>query len=114
MNPPRSSDVSNDPRLQLLERARPLLITRFADQDVTKIEYVAAFPHLDRISVWLCTSTDAQKQALGTDSPQLESVREALLEAGFTATQVADLVTTCQSKETVDRDFEGSWLYAMR
>jgi hypothetical protein len=49
----------------------------------------------------------------------LDAVRAIVVEAGFTPDQVTDLRTVAQSQETVigttsDRDYEGSWFYALR
>jgi len=41
-------------------------------------------------------------------------VRTILLACGLRDRDLDRLTTTAQSQETVDRDYEGSWFYAMR
>lgn len=77
-----------------------------------KVEYVSAFPQ-DDFAIWLGTAIDIERDALGTDSPRLEEVR-AVLRCGFTQDWLRGLMTTAQSQETVDRDYEGKWFYAVR
>jgi len=105
--------MTDDRRWQLLEDARPLLLEAFAEKGVVRIEFVGAFPELDSIGVWLCTASDGQRDVL--DRPVLgEAVRRILLRVGFTPEELGDLATVVESQETVDRDYEGSWYYAMR
>lgn len=86
----------------------------FGPQGVVRIEVVAAFPEQDEFAIWLCTATDQERDRLGLDQPRIDQVRTILLEAGFSPNQLHGLVTTVQSQETVDRDYEGSWFYALR
>ncbi len=37
-----------------------------------------------------------------------------MLRCGFTQDWLRGLMTTAQSQETVDRDYEGKWFYAVR
>ena len=104
----------SDRRWGLLEEACDPLLATFGSAGVTRIEYPAAFPDLDGFAVWLCTTTDDERETLGRDSPSLEQVRGVLLEAGFSPDELQGLATVAQSQETVDRDFESSWFYAMR
>ncbi len=106
--------MGQDRRWELLDRAEAVLLERLADRNVTEVRFVAAFPDLDDFSVWLCTATDAERNRLGDHLPLLAEVRRALLEVGFTEEEVAGLQTTAEAQETVDRDYEGSWFYAMR
>jgi hypothetical protein len=106
--------MAEDARWVILATARARLIERFADHGVNRVEYVAAFPNQDDFSVWLCTQTDEQRNRLGATNPLLADVREVLENAGFPARQLSYLATITQSQETVDRDYEGNWFYAMR
>jgi hypothetical protein len=36
------------------------------------------------------------------------------MSVGFTPAELADLSVIAESQETVDRQYEGSWYYAMR
>lgn len=122
-----------DRRWSLLEDARVALTDAFAADDVTQIVYAAAFPYLDGFTVYLCTSTDTQRDALGSVKrfqgqdavvgavsevevavPAGLKVRAILEEHGFTAAELSELITLAQSQETVDRDYRGRWFDAIR
>jgi hypothetical protein len=102
-----------DPRWDLLQEMKPALLQAFRDWGVTRIEYVSAFPSQDDAWVWLGTATDAERDALAGSDPQvLSEVRLIAERHGFLAEKVSGV--TVQSEETVARDFEGSWFYALR
>ncbi len=64
--------------------------------------------------VWLVTETDADKAVL-LDSGVLRSeVQRALSAAGVADELVVRARVTVESEETVARDFDGKWHYAMR
>lgn len=119
--------MTSDARWSLLEGARKRLLDSFCSRGVNRIEYVAAFPHLDALAVWLCTVTDRQRDSL-RKSPKLkrapdslmvkpevfEKVRQILLDAGFASRQLSELSVLSQSQETVDRKYDRSWFYATR
>jgi hypothetical protein len=98
----------------MLNNAKPALVQALASVGVVRIEVVSAFPGSERIAVWLCSSTDVQRDAFPRSNPYLEKVRTVLLTAGLTPDQLEELMTVAQSQETVDRDYEGSWFYALR
>jgi hypothetical protein len=88
-------------------------LRRFEESGVSRIEYVAAFPSQDDAWVWLGTVTDAERDALAGSEPRLLSEVRLIAEGhGFIAQNVSGV--TVQSKETVARDFRGSWFYALR
>ena len=64
--------------------------------------------------VWLVTSTDADKATVVEKGFFRPDVRSALAGAGVAPDLVDRAAVTVESQETVDRDFEGSWFYAMR
>jgi hypothetical protein len=103
-----------DRRWAMLNNAEPGLIQTLASVGVVRIEIVAAFPDQDRIAIWLCTSTDTQRDEFPRSNPYLDEVRTVLLASGFTPDELEDLMTVAQSQETVDRDYDGSWFYALR
>lgn len=100
----------SDPRWDMLHAARSAVRAEFAAQGVDRVDYVAALPD-PNVWVWLGTQTDAQRDALVTANDLLVQVRRVLAQevVGIDITGV-----TVQSEETVNRDFEGSWFYAMR
>jgi hypothetical protein len=122
-----------DRRWSLLEDAREALTDGFADDGVTQIVCAAAFEHFDLFTVYLCTSTDTQRDALGSATnvprqaavvsavgevevamPAAGRVRAILRKHGFTAEELSDLITLAQSQETVNRDFRGRRFDAIR
>lgn len=102
-----------DPRWTALQEMEPALLRAFRDAGVVRVEYVAAFPSEDGAWVWLGTTTDAERDRLAdTESQVLAQVRAIAEQHGFTSEKVSGV--TVQSEETVARDFEGSWFYALR
>ncbi|KQU69326.1 hypothetical protein [Phycicoccus sp. Root101] len=102
-----------DPRWTLLKAMEPALLEGFRESGVTRVEYVAAFSFQDDAWVWLGTLTDAQRDALAGTEPQLlADVRLIAERHGFPGESVSGV--TVQSEETVARDYEGSWFYALR
>lgn len=59
-------------------------------------------------SCWVVTKTDAEKNRLSSDAGLNERLAAAV-KTGFPPDSF-----TYQSEETVARDYEGSWFYAMR
>jgi hypothetical protein len=94
----------------MLHAARSAVRAEFAEKGVDRVDYVAALPDPD-VWVWLGTQTDAQRDALVTANNLLLQVRRVLAQevVGIDITGV-----TVQSDETVNRDYQGSWFYAMR
>jgi hypothetical protein len=44
----------------------------------------------------------------------LADVQRVLREVGFQDSDIGQVVTTAQSQETVDREHDGKWFYALR
>jgi hypothetical protein len=103
-----------DARWRVLEDAKPLIRERLRDSGVAEVRLVAAYPGQQGALVWLCTEHDHQRDALGHSEPHRVAVIDVLRQLGFPETELQTVHTTAQSQETVDRDFEGSWFYAMR
>jgi len=97
-----------------LERATPEIVRTLTSEGVIGAEYVVGFVHPFSVHVWLVTATDAEKEALGSDDPYLSEVTSTVLASGFPAEHAMIDGTVAQSQETVDRDYEGSWFYALR
>jgi predicted component of type VI protein secretion system len=104
----------SDPRWPLLNKARSAILARLGERGVQRVEFVAAFGTSDEVWVWLATASDAERDALTDSEPFLEEVREALASVGYPADQLVNVHSTAQSQETVDRDYESSWFYALR
>jgi hypothetical protein len=60
-------------------------------------------------SCWIVTDTDEQRERLTHDSGLRQRLNETASRVGLAPDSF-----TFQSQETVDRDYEGNWFYAMR
>jgi hypothetical protein len=85
-----------------------------ASYGVIGADYVVGFVHPFRVHVWLVTATDAERDALHKSNPFLPEVISVILSGDFPAEHATIEGTVAQSQETVDRDYEGSWFYALR
>lgn len=99
-----------DVRWAMLQAARSAVRAEFANKGVDRVDYVAALPD-PSVWVWLGTQTDAQRDALASANDLRAQVRRVLAQE---VTGVEITGVTVQSEETVNRDYEGSWFYAMR
>jgi hypothetical protein len=99
---------------EALDQAEPMLLDKLQGHGINRIEYVVGFVRPYRIYVWLCTDTDAQRDALPEHDPFLEEVRSVINQAGMPQNDAHVEGTATQSQETVDRKYEGSWFYALR
>jgi hypothetical protein len=97
-----------------LEQATPAIVRALAPNGVVDVQYVVGFVHPFSIHVWLVTATDAERDALGSRNPGLPDVKSAILASGLPAEHATIDGTVAQSQETVDREYEGSWFYALR
>jgi hypothetical protein len=104
----------SDPRWHLLQQSREVIVHRLGGHGVQHVEIQSAFPTSEKVWVWLGTATDAQRDALPSTEPLLSEVRAAVASVGYPLDELANVHSTVQSQETVDRDHEGSWFYAMR
>jgi hypothetical protein len=103
-----------DPRWHLLDHVKLHLVELFGSDGVTEVRVGAAFPRVNGVDVWLCTSTDDEKDRLRSKTRHLADVQAVLQGAGFSDVDIAKSTVTVQSQETVDRNFEGNWFYATR
>lgn len=99
---------------EALGRAEPMLVEALEAHGISRVEYVVGFVKPYRVFVWLGTDTDAERDALPRDDPFLDEVREVLDAVGLPHDEAHLDGTTAQSQETVDRDYEGNWFYALR
>ena len=132
-SPERRRDSPRDPRWDRLAAARPGILTAVGQLGIDHLEFIAAFPD-PRFQVWLGTSTDEQRDELGIDLvdpdtlpeqsramvPKLakpdvvELVRQQITGVGFRDRELDTVTVMVQSRETVDRDYESSWYLALR
>ncbi len=102
-----------DPQWDWLERAKSGLLALYSADGVVGVEYVVGFVSWGSFAVWMVTATDAERDSLSARI-DADPVRHALEGAGFGAGQPEQLTVVVQSQETVDRDYAGSWFYALR
>lgn len=74
----------------------------------------AADIHPRHLAFWLTFDTDAGRDLFLNDRPLLDAIRAKLVALGYPETAVPHVGVTAESQETVDRDFEGNWRYAMK
>lgn len=98
----------------MLKDAEVRLLDTFADSGVATIKYVVGFVEPYEVSVWLGTETDAQRDALGRRQGLHETVADALVASGIDGSDAVFDGVVVESQETVDREYEGSWFYALR
>ncbi len=107
--------MATPPRLnKWTAAATERLRAQFADAGVVHVEYVVGFVRPYDVSVWLGTETDTQRDKLATQPQLRESVSEVLAEVEMSDSDYVYGGVVVQSEETVQRDYEGSWLYALR
>jgi hypothetical protein len=94
-------------------RAETALLDAFAPLGVSALRAMPS-PGEPWIGVWMQTSTDRERELLRTNARTVPWVREILAAAGFPVDEARDANVTIQSQETVDRDYRGSWFFAMR
>jgi hypothetical protein len=68
----------------------------------------------ESLGVWVKTRTDAERDGLLADATLKQTLDQALSQAGYPEAAIPHVELTIQSQETVDRDYEGNWFYAMR
>ena len=104
--------VPGDQRWSYITTAKLLLREASAGEGAVRIDVIAAFPDLDGVAVWLGTETDERKGRSPAEGPFTWKRRERpLVSAGFTPEQLRRLTPGAQSRETVERDYPGSWFY---
>lgn len=95
-----------------LERMRQVLVRNFDDHGVTKVEFVTSFVEPFQSSVWLCVSSDAERDELLAKPDLLELVHAAVRSNRLDPSLIDS--ATAQSEETVNSEYDGSWFYALR
>lgn len=106
--------LAHDRRWKLLDKAGPILTAEYGPLGVNETRFVGAFPELPGAGVWLCTTTDRERDILRSDAALRENVLSVLRKVGFSPNDVGASGVVVESQQTVDRDYDGSWYYAMR
>lgn len=92
---------------------------RFGVEEMKKMGYTnfsffhygANWIHPKHLAIWICVQTDAEKDAVNSNSELLASIRRHLAENGYPEEGVDEVYIGSESKETVDRVSGGNWWY---
>ncbi|WP_157498362.1 hypothetical protein [Leifsonia sp. Leaf336] len=106
--------LGSDRRWRLLDEVEAVLAEMYGSRGVTRTRFVGAFPELPGAGVWLCTTTDVERDALRSDLTLVDSVMAVMRSVGFSSTDIARSDVVVESQESVDRETEGSWFFRMR
>lgn len=66
------------------------------------------------LAIWVSVATDEQKNMLKAHPELIEKFQEAILELGYPAESVPEIGYAFESQETVDRDYNHNWWYAVK
>jgi hypothetical protein len=99
---------------QMPRNAERELASTLAERGVTDVKTVVGFVLPRDIAFWLVTATDAERDRLRAEGDFRREIGMAMGLSGFDPDDFGEIMTSFQSQETVDRDFEGSWFYALR
>jgi hypothetical protein len=98
-----------EPSVKLVEaQVLKLLHATAPTAELKRIGPLGADNHVSW-SCWIITETDAERDRVKGDSALIAALWKVSSDAGFPPDSF-----TVQSHETVRRDYEGSWFYAMR
>jgi hypothetical protein len=108
----QDEDERNSQTSVAVAEAVPVIVGALAAHGVTDVQWFIAFHGYPVI--WLVTASDDEKAAVAGRGFFRPEVVVALSAAGVESDLAQRVSVTVESQETVDRDFEGSWFYAMR
>ena len=66
------------------------------------------------LAIWTKTTTDEQRDKLSRDTSLLNHYRSILLAEGYPPEAVPHVSFAFQSEETVKREYDGNWWYAVK
>jgi hypothetical protein len=101
LHPRDTHEVMND--------AVPAIVAALGECGVTDVEWMVGYHGYPVCQ--LITTTDAEKAVVVEHDHFRDTVVQHLAEAGVPSEPLEQAAVTVQSQETVDRDFEGRWLY---
>jgi histidine triad (HIT) family protein len=97
-----------------LDRCSPAILQALGPSGVIGVRYVVGFVHPFSVHVWLVVATDVERDGLPARDPFLEIGRGVVRRIGLPPGDASIDGSVCQSQETVDRDYKGSWFYVLR
>lgn len=65
-------------------------------------------------AIWIATDKDQSRDRLNGDPAFKQQIRQILHEVGYPEAAIPEIGIAFESQETVDRDYEGSWWYAVK
>jgi hypothetical protein len=95
-----------------VKAAVPIMLRRLRPWGITNAYWFLGY-HGEPV-VWLATTTDAEKEALPPLSKLEEEVRASLSEVGVGQDLIKRAGVTYESEETVAREWDGNWWFAMK
>lgn len=97
---------------QAVDIAAKRAANELADQGVTgSISFLGYF--IEPV-IWLVTEHDSERDRLKESDRMRDTVLRSLREAGVREDLIQGAGVTAQSQETVDREFGGSWWFAVK
>lgn len=66
------------------------------------------------LAIWVTTDSDSQRDTLIDDAGFQKAARDILRKNGYPEESIPLVVITFESEETVKRDYEGNWWYAVK
>jgi len=112
--PSRMQRRARGSRSRGLNAAGPLVVERLGllGYGLTEVRWTRLGSGQDGPGVWLCTSTDSERDRLSLETDLDSIVGETLWRSGAVRRDIENFVVRVQSQETVDRDYGSSWFYA--
>jgi hypothetical protein len=66
------------------------------------------------LAIWIATQTDEERDQMRATSDLIPTFQRVLIAAGYPSAAVPEVAFEFESQETVDRDYEGNWWYAVK
>ena len=118
-----------DPSLKQMSADIQAHIKAEIERQGIKVLHISAIGYLFDSAFWIAVPTDAARDRLTRDQDLMARLKAYIDETGYVAqarTQhgkalakinsehLFDIAIVFESQQTVDRDFEGNWFYAMK
>jgi hypothetical protein len=66
------------------------------------------------LAIWITTPTDEERDLMRAMPELISEFRRSLSAAGYPPEAIAEVGFAFESQQTVDRDYDGSWWYAVK